>query len=82
MRKYVKLFLVLFFIVSVLLYGCSNIQNAIESKQKKCEKERAHCKADCGALSDVFGCKIERLARSDLNPIVLCKGKAPFPLKN
>jgi len=42
--------------VVILLNGCSDIQGALETKQQKCEKERAHCKAECNKLTDIFGC--------------------------
>jgi len=55
MRIY-KLIIGLLIISILILNGCSDIENALETKQQKCEKEKAHCKAECNKLTDVFGC--------------------------
>ncbi len=40
----------------LFLSACSDIQSALESKEKKCSREKEYCKADCNKLTDVFGC--------------------------
>jgi len=56
MKKLKLVILFLCLITLLILTGCSEIQDALESKQDKCEKERGHCKAECGTLSGIFGC--------------------------
>lgn len=54
MKKSILISLVL--IGLLFLSACSDIQSALESKEKKCSREKEYCKADCNKLTDVFGC--------------------------
>jgi len=56
MKKIIIAVLALCLIGLLFLSACSNIESALESKEKKCEREKQYCKAECNSLSDVFGC--------------------------